>query len=70
MAVLGNKFLEAFDHATSAHPRVDLITMSAKAIAPRLEIEPAVIIERRTILIELGTNASVIEVNKIDPIGT
>src|SRR5881628_2086599 len=60
------QLLESLDRAASADPRVDGIAACADAVVCRLQIEPAVKIESRAILIKLSSHPRVVGKDEVD----
>src|SRR4051794_11117043 len=54
---LGDELLEPVDRAASAHARVDRVAPRAQPFVLRLEVEAAVEVERRAVLVELGADS-------------
>src|SRR5689334_12842754 len=63
---LGDQALEMLDRAASAHPRVDRVAAGAQPFVLQLEVELAIEIERRAILVELGANAPAARKDEVD----
>src|SRR4051794_27032950 len=61
-----DELLEPLDPATAAHPRVDRIAPGADPLVFGLEVEAAVEVEGRAILIELGANPRTIDEDEVD----
>ena len=66
MPKLGHEELEALNRTTSAHSGVDCIAASAQSFIFGPEIEAAVEVERRAILVELRPDAAVIGKDEVD----
>src|SRR5205085_11886949 len=66
LAQLRHQLLEPLDRATAADPRLDRVPPNAEAVIDGLQIDAAVEIERRAILVELGAKAGPVCKHEVD----
>ena len=70
LAQLGHELLESLDRAAPADARVNRVTVRAKPLVLRLEVEPAVEVERGTFLVELRPYSRSVGKDEVDLIRT
>lgn len=70
MAEFGDQLLESVDRAAGADPRMDRVASGAQLLVLGLQVEAAVEVERRAVLVELGADPGMIGKDEIDLLGT